>query len=59
MEADVAQALKSTSNESLLTTYAALTHRIHASRRKKSKDDPLRVQRKLVHDEILSRMEKP
>lgn len=59
MEAEVAKALKSTSNESLLQTHAALTHQIHASKRRKPRQQELRDQRRLVQQEILSRMVKP
>lgn len=50
--------LERASNVSLLTTFAALTHRLHAADRKnraeKSRD--LRVQRDIVEEEILRRM---
>lgn len=55
---EVGKKLQATSDEGLLTTFAALTHRIHAATRKKDtvKELEVRAQRDRVRDEILARM---
>ena len=51
-------------DQSLLTAFAALTHRMHAARASKSDDSDqlalsLRTQRDLLEEEILHRMSSP
>jgi hypothetical protein len=55
---ELALRLRGMSDEGLLKTFAALTHRIHAATRKKDrlKELDLRVQRDVVEGEILRRM---
>ena len=52
MSDEAAKVLNITSNEALLRTFAALTHRMHAA----PKSEDLRAQRNLVEKEILRRM---
>lgn len=55
---NVTHILERTSNEALLRSFAALTHRIHAASRKKDREHEmeLRGQRGKVEAEILRRM---
>lgn len=55
---EVGKKLRATSDEGLLMTFAALTHRMHVARLKKDavKELELRAQRDRVRDEILQRM---
>jgi hypothetical protein len=58
-EVEVAEALRRTSNEGLLKTFAALTHRLHAADRKAEHAAlalDIRAQRDRVEQEILRRM---
>lgn len=53
---DVGAVLAAASGQTLLRTYAALTHRIHGAPRQSIYTTQLRTQRGLVEDEILRRM---
>ena len=62
MTTELAETLRSTSTESLLTTFAALTHRIHEAQRAPITrgqtgdwEDDLQTQRDLIQAEILRR----
>lgn len=50
------QALRATSNEALLRTFAALTHRMHSSREEARTEAELRGHRDMVQAEVLRRM---
>jgi hypothetical protein len=54
---EAAEVLRRTSNEGLLKTFAALTHRLHVADRAKADNAlDIRVQRDHVEQEILRRM---
>lgn len=56
-ERQAARLLAETSNDGLLQTFAALTHRIHAAERVEAPvPTDLRLQRDMVRTEILRRM---
>lgn len=61
-DADVAKALAAATPETLLTTFAALTHRLHASANSgelhfdAKAHDQIRLQRDQVQAEIIRRM---
>ena len=55
---EIAEKLRTTSDEALLRTFASLTHRMHVARLKNDavKELELRAQRNIVEGEILRRM---